>query len=366
MDTNQVKRGPGRPKGTTKAVIEARRSGAAAPQPTKPAITFTSVKPGQVSIGGIVIDKAPVAPEYAKFVPGPEQYEEQGEEMTALALAYKHKRAVMLTGHTGTGKNAAVRHFANLVGRPLFVVSLAEGTTTDQLIGVPLPKGDGNGGLTIEWRDGALPTAIRAGGIIVLDEINAADERTLMRLHDFLASEFALTIYENPNGVEVLSPYATGAHNGFMLVATANPADSGQYSGAKVLNEATLDRFIVSEMTYIGLLDADREASAITKATGVKFSKARRIVDVFNTIRKAAGTTTLRGGDNSLPPMFVTASTRRAMDIALLSKEIDMMKAVEIAFTNKINREDQPVIHKLFLDQFEADTPTAAVPAASV
>jgi len=315
----------------------------------------------EVQIHGISLEKPKISGG-EHLIPKPEDYEIQGEEATALALGFKHKRPVMLTGHTGTGKNAAIRWFANKMGLPVYVVSLAEGTTTDQLIGMPIPV-SGNGGIAVEWRDGALPTALRQGGILVLDEINAADERTLMRLHDFLATEYRLNVYEKPDGAEFIEP-----HPAFMLVATANPADSGQYAGARILNEATLDRFIVAEVAYLGLENPEKEAAVIARAGKIKHSRATRIVEVFNSVRRAAGLgepvlETIKNEDGSETQkvkqqplsMFVTASTRRAIDIALLSTEISIMAAVEIAFTNKINGEDRPVVHKLFLDAFAGD-----------
>jgi len=306
-----------------------------------------------IEIAGITLDKPEVAPEFINYIPSAEHYEPQGEEIVSLALGYKHNRPVMLMGHTGTGKNAAIRWFANKIGAPLFVVSLAEGTTTDNLIGLPVPV-NGEHGVSVQWRDGILPKALRAGGILVLDEINAADERTLMRLHDFLANDYDLNIYENPDGAERVSPT-----KGFMLVATANPADSGQYAGAKILNEATLDRFIVSEVDYIGLAQPEKEAAVISRASGIKHSRATRIVEVMNTVRKACGLAPepVKEGEAAAfnLAMFVTASTRRAIDIAILSRDIPIMSAVEIAFTNKINSEDRPVVHKLFLDAFAGE-----------
>jgi MoxR-like ATPase len=305
-----------------------------------------------IEIAGISLTKPVVDDKYKSLIPPVEDYEPQGEEISALALGYKHNRPVMLMGHTGTGKNAAIRWFANKIGAPLFVVSLAEGTTSDNLIGLPVPV-NGDKGLSVEWRDGVLPNALRAGGILVLDEINAADERTLMRLHDFLANDYDLNIYENPSGSERVSPTT-----GFMLVATANPADSGQYAGAKILNEATLDRFIVSEVQYLGLAQPEKEAVVIARASGIKHSRAMRIVEVMNTIRKACGIAPepVKEGQPAYNlAMFVTASTRRAIDIAILSNDVPMMSAVEIAFTNKVNAEDRPVVHKLFLDSFAGE-----------
>lgn len=311
-------------------------------------------------VGGIAVEKGSPVPALRHLVPGGEDYIAQGGEMQALALADKMHRPLLLVGHTGTGKNAAIRDYARLVSKPLITISLAAGTTSDQFIGVPMPHGLPEGGFTVKWMDGALPIAIKNGAILVLDEINAADERTLMRLNDFLANDYRLNVYENPEtgGSSVISPYDNGPHNGFMLVATMNPAESGQYAGTKVLNEATLDRFLVYHLDYLGLTDPDREAKAVADAAKIKHGKARRIVDVMNTIRLRARLTDDQIGKDGLQPIYATASTRRAIDIAIASKDVPIMRAVEIAFTNKINADDQPVVHKLFLDAFAADGAT--------
>lgn len=313
-----------------------------------------------IRIGNITVQKMTPSAALTKANPGlfpkAEGYEAQGHEMTALAVGDKYHRPVAIMGHTGTGKNAAIREYARLVGKPLIVLSLAAGTTSDQFIGVPMPKGVAGGGFTVEWQDGALPTALRMGAILDLDELNAADERTLMRLHDFIANDYHLNVYENPDthGASVLSPYdAKGVHNGFMLVATMNPSETGQYAGTKVLNEATLDRFLVVNLDYLGLQSPDKEAKVISDAAKIKVSRAKHIVDVMNVIRlRSRMTDGQLAADKSQQPIYATASTRRAIDIALLSKEMPIMRAVELAFTNKVNTDDQPVVHKMFLDKF--------------
>jgi nitric oxide reductase NorQ protein/cobaltochelatase CobS len=316
-----------------------------------------------VTIGGIAVEKRADHPTLKHLVPSPEEYEVQGREMQALALGDKHHRPVILVGETGTGKNAALREYARLTNRPLITISMAAGTTSDQFIGVPMPYGLAGGGFGVKWMDGALPTAIKNGAILNLDELNASDDRTLMRLHDFAANDYRLNVYENPetSGVEVVSPYnAKGEHNGFMLTATMNPAESGKYSGAKILNEATLDRFLVCFMDYLGLIDPDKEATVISRAAKVKVSKARRIVDVMNVIRRRSRMSDEDLAKNNSQPIFATASTRRAIDIALASKDVPIMAAVELAFVNKINADDQPVVHKLFLDTFASDSADSA------
>lgn len=310
--------------------------------------------------GNITVERYNCPPEWQFLVPGPQDYEPQAHEVKALATAYKNHLPLYLVGPAGSGKNKSIEWFANLVNRPMFLLSMAEGTGIDQFIGSVQPVHSEKGNFSVEFRLGALPLAIQAGGIFVADEMNAADERALMRMHDFLASGERLTIYEDPgNDGKFISPIGSdGKHNGFMVVATGNPEDTGQYSGTKAMNEATLDRFLVVETDYLGMTRPDAEAQVVANASGIKVGKARRLVDVFNILRTRSKMSDAELQAQSLSPLWVVASTRRIIMIAKLSKDLPIMRAIEIGFTNKVNRQDRPTVHKLFLDAFAADGPT--------
>lgn len=310
-----------------------------------------------ITLGGITVPVYDCPPEWEFLIPSEESYEPQAHEVTALAAAYRHHQPIALVGPTGSGKNGLVRWFLNKIRRPMFLVSAAEGTGIDQFIGSVVPTARESGGFTVEFRYGALPLSIRAGGCLVIDELNAADPRVLMRLHDYLANGERLTIYEDPsNDGKYISPLdAQGQHNGWMCVATMNPADSGQYAGTQQLNEATLDRFLVYELDYLGLVNPAKEAEVIARAAGIKSGKALRIVNTFNVVRRRARMTDKELASSGSAPIFATASTRKAIHVGMLSKDMPIMRAVEIGFVNKLNIEDRPVVHKLFLDQFASD-----------
>jgi len=112
-------------------------------------------------------------------------------------------------------------------------------------------------------------------------------------------------------------------------------------------------------MDYLGMIDPKREAAVISRYAGIKLGKATRIVKVFNSIRERARMTEADLATNKVQPLWVTASTRRAIDVGVLSKELPFMRAVEIAFTNKVNPDNRPVVHKLFLDEFATDAAQA-------
>lgn len=315
----------------------------------------------EIQIGDVTVTKRETVPAGLRhLVPTEVYYEPQGQELNVLAAAYKYHKHALLQGPTGCGKNEVIRYFCYMLNIPMVLISMAEGTGIDQLIGTVMPKGLPGGGFTVDWCDGALPTAIRAGACFVMDEINAADERVMMRIHDFFAKGEELTVYEDPTRAgHAISPWSGGQHNGFFGVATMNPADSGQYSGTRQLNEATFDRFLTVEMDYLGMIDPKREAAVISRYAGIKLGKATRIVKVFNSIRERARMTEADLATNKVQPLWVTASTRRAIDVGVLSKELPFMRAVEIAFTNKVNPDNRPVVHKLFLDEFATDAAQA-------
>lgn len=143
-------------------------------------------------------------------------------------IAATSARRVLLMGPPGTGKTFAGMHPAGAhIGRPTFQVTLTDETPAAELRGHYVPHGQ-----SFEWHDGPAIAAWRAGGRLVLNEIDHASPDCMTFLHAILDDpEFArLTL---PT-LEVVRP----AH-GFTVVATMN-SDS-----PSVLNEALADRFAV-------------------------------------------------------------------------------------------------------------------------
>lgn len=310
-----------------------------------------------VEVSGVTL-RVPECPDNLKhLIPAFEHYVEQGDELKALALAYKYRTPALLIGTHGAGKNAAIREFARRIGAPLMTASLSEGTTTDHLIGAPQPTPVGDGdekGFTITWLDGVLTTALRDGAILNLDEPNAADNRTLMRLADFLANGQRLSLYENPlNPAETISPVNDeGEYNGFFLVLTANPADNGMYADRQRMDEAFLDRLAVHHMDYLGIKNPDAEVEAVVAASGADREVVTKLVTLFNMIRKQSRMSDEELAAAQAPPLYSTASTRAAIMVARFSTECSIADAFELGYLNKVTGDDRLVIHRLFLEFF--------------
>lgn len=83
-----------------------------------------------------------------------------------------------------------------------------------------------------EWEKGALVEAMESGGVILIDEINMAEDSVLERLNSVLETERKLLITE-------LNKEIT-AHPTFSIIATMNP---GGDHGKKELSPALRNRF---------------------------------------------------------------------------------------------------------------------------
>ena len=95
------------------------------------------------------------------------------------------------------GKTELVRYFAALLGAPVYRMNLHGLSTTDDIIGKLLPAGQG----TVTFQDGLVTTAVRGGGILLLEEMNATGQEVWFVLHGLLDGSRALVLVEKDNEV---------------------------------------------------------------------------------------------------------------------------------------------------------------------
>eukprot|EP00798_Chlamydomonas_sp_ICE-L_P024873 gene24873-10534_t len=106
------------------------------------------------------------------------------------------------------------------------------------------------------WADGPLVTSMRTGDMILVDEINLAEDAVLERLNSVLEPGRTLTLAEKGGeGAELIK-----AEEGFRLLATMNP---GGDFGKKELSPALTNRFTV---IWVPALEDEAELSAILEA----------------------------------------------------------------------------------------------------
>jgi cobaltochelatase CobS len=153
-------------------------------------------------------------------------------------------KRVMLIGHTGAGKTSLIEQVAARARHGVVRANMNGQTTVGDFVGFWTVKG----GETL-WVDGVLPTAMREGLWLIVDEIDFAEPSILAALTAVLEPQGRLTLKEKGN--EVVEP-----HPAFRLFATANAVGAMSqfrhlYQGANLMNEAFLDRWRVYLLDYL-------------------------------------------------------------------------------------------------------------------
>jgi MoxR-like ATPase len=157
---------------------------------------------------------------------------------------------VVLDGPPGTGKSTLLRAIAGASGRGIeFVEGNAE-LTPARLIGHHDPALVLARGYRADtWSDGPLATAMRAGALLYLEELNRIPEETLNVLITAMAER------------ELVVPRLgrIEAADGFVLVAAMNPFDA---VGTARVSQAIADRMCRVSISY---LDEEGEREVVRR-----------------------------------------------------------------------------------------------------
>ncbi|WP_121823270.1 AAA family ATPase [Halostella salina] len=176
---------------------------------------------------------------------------------------------VVLKGPPGVGKSYLAKYICAQTNRPLYRVTLSETTYREDLLGhLQLVSAPGGESVT-SWVDGPLTRAVREGGVLLLDEINAADANTAAALNAVMERENtrSLTI---PQTGEVITP-----HEQFRVIATANPGYQGTYEQ----NAAFEGRFRHIELDYV---PPEIEVEIIFERTDIDRRKEEQVKDLVD------------------------------------------------------------------------------------
>lgn len=157
---------------------------------------------------------------------------------------------VLITGEHGSGKTKMVEQVCAQLNRKLIRTNISIDTDETDLIGSQSLE-DGN----IVFKDGPVLTAMREGGILLLDEIDRGTSKLLSILSILEGSPF----YNKKTG-ETIYP-----KEGFNIIATGNTKGFGEKPKylAQILDTAFLERFgITVEQEYP---DAKTETKILLK-----------------------------------------------------------------------------------------------------
>ncbi len=160
-----------------------------------------------------------------------------------------HKQ-VFLAGPTGSGKTTLAAQVAEAMGTQFYFISCTAGMSEAHLLGRMLFNGD--------YASSDLVKAYEEGGVFLFDEIDAADNNTLLVINSALANN-RLSV---PNRKD--KPTAE-RHPNFVCIVAGNSWGEGsiEYQGRAPLDRAFLDRFAMSKL-YVDY-DADLEKLIVSK-----------------------------------------------------------------------------------------------------
>lgn len=195
-------------------------------------------------------------------------YHPNHNEVNLFAQAAEQQLPVMLTGPTGCGKTRLIEFMGETLGREVVTISCHDDLTSADLVGRFMVTGG-----DVQWSDGPLTRAVKAGAICYLDEVVEARHDSLAVLHSL--TDHRRTLYLDRAG-EVVK-----ASDTFMLVCSYNPA---YRSSLKFLKPSFRQRFVTVAMTY---LPPEREAEVLVAEAGINVSIASRLVRCATSIRSA-------------------------------------------------------------------------------
>ncbi len=205
---------------------------------------------------------------------------------------------VVLDGPPGTGKSTLLRAIAAASGRGMeFVEGNAE-LTPARLLGHHDPALVLDGGYRPQaWTDGPLATAMRAGSLLYLEELNRIPEETLNVLITAMAER------------EVVIPRLgrVAAADGFVLVAAMNPFDA---IGTARVSQAIADRMC---RVAIGYLDEDGEREVVRRQTGA----GEPLIGVAVAVTR---------GTRGHPAVRSGSSVRGAIDMVRLARGLERLR----------------------------------------
>ena len=246
-----------------------------------------------------------------------------------------HFAPIFVTGLSGNGKTTMIEQACANLKREFYRVNITAQTDEDDLLG-GFRLIDGN---TV-WVDGPVIRAMKAGGVLLLDEIDLGGH-LMMCLQPVLEGKGVYVKKIN----EWVHPAA-----GFTILATANTKgqgdETGKFSGTGMMNEAMLDRFhFTMEQPYAS---ASTERKILTKNMakwGMDVKKGTDNYEFADLLTKWANTireTFLQGGCSEI---ITTRRLERIVEAFAIFG--DRMKAVKMSVA-RFDEETQSDFTRLY------------------
>lgn len=151
---------------------------------------------------------------------------------------------VLVSGPAGCGKSRMIAEMAVAMDTKYFCISFSGGVRYAQAFGSTQLNGNKS-----RWEPSQLLKAVQKPGVVLLDEIFAADPEVLLGLNSLL----------EPDSRSILTPIGEiKVHKDCHFVACANTmgrSKDRQYKGAQRTDDSLLDRFAAVKMDYNGTVE---------------------------------------------------------------------------------------------------------------
>lgn len=223
---------------------------------------------------------------------------------------------VLVSGPAGCGKSKMAKEIAKALELDFFTVSFSGGVRYAQVFGTTQIKKDGS----TEWVPSELLMAVQRPGLVLLDEIFAADANVLIGLNSLLET----------GSRSFLSPIGEiKVHENCRFIACANTlgrTKDNKHRGAQRADDSLLDRFCVVHMTY----DTNVERVVLEKL-GAPLGLLEKVSDLREKLR--------------MNQIDFEASTRRLITCAkLIISGLSLAKAFEMAFLNSLSKTERSMV----------------------
>jgi len=276
-------------------------------------------------------------------------YQFDNDTTQAILSGFAFNRRVLIQGYHGTGKSSHIEQVAAKLNWPLVRINLDGHVSRIDLIGRDAIVLKGGKQVT-EFKEGIIPWAMENGIALVFDEYDAGRPDVMFVLQRILEMDGKLVLTEQN---KVISP-----HPAFRIFATANTVGlgdaSGLYHGTNPINQGQMDRWnIVARLDYLAAKKEEEIVLAkVPSFNNTKGKKAvKSMVVLANLIREA-----FKNGDIS-----VTISPRT---IITWAENVDIFgdieKSFRLAFLNKCDDSEKPVIAELYQRTFGVNLIEAA------
>lgn len=268
----------------------------------------------------------------------------------AILAGFSHNRRVMIQGYHGTGKSTHIEQVAARLNWPCVRINLDSHVSRVDLLGkdtIVLQEGK----QITKWKEGLLPWSIQNPVALVFDEYDAGRPDVMFVIQRILEAEGRLTLLDQNM---VIRP-----HPAFRLFATSNTIGlgdtTGLYHGTQQINQGQMDRWNV--VTTLNYLPHDTEASIVlAKLQELDTVEGKDMISKMVTLADLTRTGFVNGDLSTL------MSPRTVIGWAenfLIFKDREM--AFRLAFLNKCDEAERPIIAEYYQRCFGVDLPDSAI-----